>query len=144
MAVTEYGQAQWAAVQFGLAALPANFYIALLTAEPGDGWDGTVLQTVEPVDVGVYLRQALAVPTDWSLTDAGYVINSVALAYATPTVDWGEITHFGLTDDGVAGELWAYNWFLEPLFVPAGLAPGIDIGSIYHTLGNQLETIAES
>lgn len=142
--ITEHGATQWAAVMFGLASLPATFYLAVLTGEPGEGWDGSVLATIEPDDPGVYARIGLDVPADWVLTDDGAVVNAVEVSFADPSLDWGPIPFYALTDDLVAGQIWSYNWFLDPYYVQAGMGLTLPVGSIWHQLDNQLQTIAES
>lgn len=143
MTLTDYGRAAWNGVMFGIGSLPAHWYVCLLVDEPGEGWDGTVVQTLEPVDPGVYARQPLAPGTDWALTDGGFVINSTQLDFGTPALDWGLVNNYGLTDDPDAGNLWLFGDFLDPFLVIAGTPLTIDEGAIYHALGNELPTIAE-
>lgn len=140
--ITQFGAASWAGIMYGIGALPDNFYVALLNDQPGDGWDGTVLQTLEPTDAA-YARQPLATVTDFTLAEGGFVINAVPLDYGSAGEDWGNITHYGLTDDPLAGELWLASWFLDSIYVQAGSPVSLAIGSLYHALGNQLAPIAE-
>jgi hypothetical protein len=141
MPVTDFGAASWAGVMFGIGALPTSFWIALCTDRPGDGWDGTVLETIEPTD-SAYVRVPITTGAGWTLSDGGFVINAVELDYPTPTIDWGQISWFALADAEHGGNLWSYGQFLEPIFLPAGYPPRIGVGSIFQGLSNQLSSIA--
>lgn len=140
--IADYGAQAWVGVMFGIGSLPANFYVALLTDEPGDGWDGSVVATLEPADTA-YARQAVAITTGFTLSDNGFVINAANIAYPTPIIDWGNITHFALLDAATNGNLWSYGAFLDAIYIPAGYPASLGVGSIYHGLGNQLASIAE-
>lgn len=142
MSISDYGAQQWAGIMVGIGAVPATFYIALVTDEPGDGWDGTVLDTLEPTDP-IYGRQPVASGTGWTLSDGGFVINAVDIAFPVPLADWGQITHFAVTDAIVGGNLWAYGRLLDPMYIPAGYPPLLGVGSVYLGLSNQLASIAE-
>lgn len=141
MGVSDYGAEQWAGVMFGITALPANLYLALCTDEPGDGWDGTVLATVEPVDPGVYARPAVAFGSGWVVTASGFVTNAAVFDFATPSVDWGNITHYALCDAATGGDLWFYGSFFEPLVVPAGYDLQVGAGSLSIGVRNQQVSI---
>lgn len=82
---------------------PSAIYIALYTAAPSDSGGGT------EVSGGSYAR-VLHGPSDetWALTD-GVGSNIGAITFATPTADWGTITHFGLFDASTAGNLLVYG-----------------------------------
>lgn len=142
MSLSDFGAQSWAGIMFGIGSPPATFWVALLSDSPGDGWDGTVTQTIEPSD-SAYGRQSISTGSGFTLSDGGFVINAVELDFPEPVVDWPTFTNFGLLDDEIAGNLWAYGEFLEEIYAPAGLAPSLAVGSLYFGLGNQLTSIAE-
>lgn len=108
---------------------PANAFFALFTAAPTNAGGGT------EVNVGNYAR----VSTPFSLTGfsgtqsagstaassgtSGRISNNFALAYATPDVDWGTITHEGVFDASSAGNLLFWNVLDAAHTVLAGSSP---------------------
>jgi len=147
MASSTYGSQQWAALMVGVGALPASFYVALCFDEPGEGWDGTVLQTLEPpalVSTATYARTALGLgSSNWAMADAGYATTTVAVTFPTPDVDWGQMPWFALTDNATAGNLWCWEQFTDILTITAGSTIVIPAGSISIELANLLPSIAE-
>ncbi|MDQ3540487.1 MAG: hypothetical protein M3440_07345 [Chloroflexota bacterium] len=88
--------------------LPASLHFGLLTAAPTDAGGGT------EVTGGAYARVAItratasfAVPAD----NAGVqqTSNSVVVTFATPTANWGTVTHLGVYDAPTAGNLLYWN-----------------------------------
>jgi hypothetical protein len=149
MGVSTYGAQQWTGLLLGIGALPASFYVALCSDEPGEGWDGTVLQTLEPpantTTTNYYPRPALGVgSSSWGVADAGFVTNTVAINWPQlPDVDWGQLGWYALTDSGTAGNLWCWEQFTDILTVTAGSTLSIPIGSFSVELANLLPSIAE-
>lgn len=88
-------------------AAPATEFVALFTAAPSDTGGGT------EVIGGAYGRAAITSTTGWSaITDnagSSRISNSGAITFATPTANWGAVTHFGVFDAVTAGNLlyWA-------------------------------------
>ena len=74
---------------------PASVYIALYTSDPTDADTGV------EVSGGGYERQPVTfnAPTNGQMTNSGDVIFPVA------TADWGTITHIGLRDAPIGGNL---------------------------------------
>ena len=92
-------------------AVPATIYVALFTAAPSDSGGGT------EVTGGAYAR-VLVGPSDtaWAATQGGtpasassgtggLTDNGSVITFATPTANWGSITHMGIFDALTAGNL---------------------------------------
>ena len=141
-AISDYGAATWSGILVGVGSLPASFYVALATSEPGIGWTGTQLSTVEPVDPG-YARQALGTGSgNWTLSGNGYVSNAVLISFGTPTDTWGSITHFALTDAATGGNLWCFGEYASPPAVAPNFTAQIPAGGIVLALANLVASIA--
>jgi hypothetical protein len=88
---------------FGMGARnytpPTNIYVALSTADPLD----TGVGLAQPVG-GSYARVS-TVAADWAVAAAGALSNANPITFPEATGDWGDITHFALYDDPVAGNL---------------------------------------
>ena len=94
---------------------PATWYIALYTACPTDSTAGT------EVTGGSYARVAITASlANWSGTQSagstvassgtsGTVSNNVSIALPTPTVGWGTVVCWGITDAPTAGNIWIYS-----------------------------------
>ena len=91
--------------------VPTTVYVGLLTAAPSDSGGGT------EVSGGSYARVQVG-PSDsaWQSTQGtttavassgtgGQTANGSAIAFATPTANWGTITHFGIYDASTSGNL---------------------------------------
>jgi hypothetical protein len=78
---------------------PSAIYVALFTAAPSDSGGGT------EVSGGSYARVQHG-PSDatWAVSN-GVCTNTGVIQFASPTADWGTITHFGLFDASTAGNL---------------------------------------
>lgn len=147
MSLSTYGAQQWAGLMVGIGSLPASFYLALCSDEPGIGWDGTVLTSVEPpatVGSGSYARVPVGFGSaSWALAEAGYALVTVDLVFPTPDLDWGALPYFAFTDDPVAGNLWGWEGFVDPIIVTAGSTVVVPAGSLALELTNLLASIAE-
>lgn len=94
---------------------PATVYVGLLTAAPSDSGGGT------EVSGGSYARVAVtSALANWAGTQSagsttastgtgGQTSNNGAVTFASPSANWGVITHFGIYDASSAGNLlyWA-------------------------------------
>lgn len=92
-------------------AFPANFYVALFKADPGE--TGSLAQEVSG---GNYARVIYANNgTNWAASvDAGNAkrtSNQVSIVFNNPNADWGTITHWGFMDSATlgAGNMWIYG-----------------------------------
>ena len=141
-AISDYGAATWSGILVGVGALPNPFYVALCTSEPGTGWTGTQLATVEPADPG-YARISIGTGSaNWTLSGNGYVSNANALTFGTPTDTWGSITHFALTDALTGGNLWCFGEYASPPAIAPNFSAQIPAGGIVLALANLVASIA--
>ncbi len=74
---------------------PASVFVALFTAAPGEAGGGT------EVAGGSYARQA----PGFGAPAAGQVTNSADINFPTASAGWGTVTHVGVFDAVVAGNL---------------------------------------
>lgn len=141
-AISDYGASLFAGLMVGLGTLPADFYVALCTDEPGTGWDGTILETIEPTDPD-YVRQPIAKGAPgWALSDNGYVLNANILDFGVPGVSWGVITHYALTDAATAGNLVLYGEYASGAQADGSFDVQIPPGGIVIALANLVASIA--
>ena len=81
---------------------PAGIWIGLFTAAPSDSGGGT------EVSGGSYARvQVTQLDANWNAPTGGNGLfdNVNAITFATPSANWGTITHFGIFDASSAGNL---------------------------------------
>ena len=120
---------------------PATFYIALLTADPGD--TGTLTE----VSGGSYARVAVASSMiNWSGTQgagttvassgtSGQISNNIKLSYTTPTANWGNVTHVAFMDALTGGNAWVGGALNSARNCVSGVAVEWDIGQLILTVG---------
>lgn len=94
---------------------PVTWYVALYTACPTDSTAGT------EVAVGAYARVAVtaglaafsgtqaAASTIASSGTGGTVSNNAAWTFPTPTLGWGTVVCWAITDAATAGNIWIYS-----------------------------------
>jgi hypothetical protein len=93
--------------------MPATVHVGLFTAAPGDAGGGT------EVTGGSYARkQTAAAGADWNAAASGQITNANALAFVTPTADWGTVEAFGIFDLGAGGNLLWWDWMGDFGYVP--------------------------
>ena len=61
-------------------------------------------------------------------TQSSRLTNSAPVRFPTATTDWGTVTAFGICT--ATGELLLSGRLTRPLFVPTGMAPSFEVGSI--------------
>jgi hypothetical protein len=107
---------------------PTVLAVALYTAAPGETGGGT------EVSGGSYARvQNNPLDANWTAASAtdGLTDNAVALAYPTPTANWGVCTHIGLFDALTVGNMLIYGPLTTPKTVNNGdPAPSFAIGAL--------------
>lgn len=104
---------------------PSTLYVALFTVAPGPAGGGT------EVAGGSYARVGIAVSTSaWTAGAAGATANNAAVTFATPSADWGTVTHYALFDASTGGNMlvWAALSASRPVY--SGDAPSFAIGAI--------------
>lgn len=117
------------------ATAPSALYLALYLNTPGEtGTDGT-----EVAYTG-YQRQRVTFSTPAALSGGIGVQNVGDIIFPTTPVGLGAITHVGVLDSAVGGNMLLYGAFTEPLFVEASEAPVIVAGEAQWWLtGNMSE-----
>lgn len=94
---------------------PATVYVALFTAAPNDAGGGT------EVTGGSYARKDVTNnDTNWPASSSGVKANGTDIVFATPTADWGTVTHFGIFDAVTAGNLLYWGALASSKVVQSG------------------------
>lgn len=89
----------------GTYTKPTTIAIGLFTAAPGETGGGT------EVSGGSYARVSVnPLDANWAATSGGngQTSNVSAIVFATPSANWGTITHFGIFDATTSGNLMIY------------------------------------
>ena len=112
-------------LKVGAWSRPANLYLALCTADPGEGATGANI--TEPSGGG-YARVAC---DDWDVANARATANSKLIDFGTSSGDWGVITHFAIVDsDSGAGNVIAYGEVSPNKEVSNGESCSVAIGDL--------------
>lgn len=121
-------------------AKPAGLYMALFTTAPSDSGGGT------EVTGGSYARVNLApLNANWTATQGGtsgassgtggQTANAVAITFPAPTAGWGTVTHFGIFDASVGGNLLVWDVLAASRTILASdPAPSFAIGALAITV----------
>lgn len=112
----------------GSMTKPTALYVSLHTADPTDTGSGT------EVSGGSYARvQRDPADANWtgaSSTD-GLTDNVAAITFASPSANWGVVTHFGIWDALTTGNLICYGTLTTPKTINNGdAAPSFAIGAL--------------
>lgn len=108
---------------------PSSVYAALLTAPPGYTGGGT------EVAGGSYIRTTITNnATNFPAAATGSKANGVAIAFATPTADWGAVTDFALYDSGSGGNLLYFKQLTVTRTVLSGQTFSVAAGALTITL----------
>lgn len=84
---------------------PNPVYIGLFTTAPADDGSGGV-----EVSGGSYARVSVAnTDAEWPAAAGGVKSNANVITFPTATAGWGLVTHFGIFDAAVAGNLLAFG-----------------------------------
>ena len=103
---------------------PANLFVSLSTADPLDTGAGIA----EPA-AGAYER-ATANASHFAVAANGLVTNDANIAFPTATLAWGTITHFGIHDANVAGNMLAHGSLATPKAISAGDTAKFVVGDL--------------
>lgn len=147
--LTDYGSQVWLNTLFGLQPFPAGYYVALLTGDGGDGFDGTELASIEPPltdpdTLAATNYHRVLVPTGlsyWGDAEGGFTTNLTVLDYGTPTADWGNVVGWALCTDSTAGYVYAMGDFSNPQYVASGNSLTIPAGALTITMSGSTNTI---
>ncbi len=105
---------------------PASVYLALYTAAPSDAGGGT------EVTGGSYARYQMTGGFDTA--SAGHTQNTGLISFPTATGDWGTVTHIGIFDADVAGNLLFWGQFSASMNILTGKTATIPAGNLDITL----------
>ncbi len=97
---------------------------SLSTTDPTEDGSGIT----EPPAVANYARVATA-PADWNAAANGAVDNASNIAFQEANSSWGNITHFGLFDANVSGNMVAYGALGAAVAVGANDTPYLAAGN---------------
>jgi hypothetical protein len=103
----------------------AAIYLALCTANPGEGATGAAMNEV--VNSNNYARKAITFAAG-----ARYILQSGDVIFNQATGSWGTVTHWALVDSGNYGEgnVLAYGSFNSSFAPVAGSAPKVADGVV--------------
>ena len=118
---------------------PATLYLALYTAAPSDAGGGT------EVTGGSYVRKSLTTgDTLFEATQGGTTgassgttnqsKNAAAIAFVTPTADWGDVTHWALHDHASADQPQVWGAFSSTWTINSGNTVQIDAQTLIITV----------
>ena len=119
---------------------PAALWLALFTSAPSDSGGGL------EVTGGSYARVNLApLDTNWNATQggtsgnssgtSGQTANALAITFPAPTANWGTVSHFGIFDASVGGNLLIWDALTAARTILSGdPQPSFPIGSLQITV----------
>lgn len=82
---------------------PGSVYLALYQTDPTDADSGT------EVSGGGYARQLIAFNAPTQVNGKATAVNSAEIRFPVATGSWGTVTHVGIRDASVAGNLLFYG-----------------------------------
>lgn len=129
--LTVWGAAEFTRMMFGKrSALPDAYYLALcLDGSPNIHITGSDL--IEPATTAGYARLQLNnTGAVWGHDGQTSAYNVAKLSYPNATTGWGRIWWWALCNSAVAGQIYAYGLFTEPLAVIAGDNAVIPAGAL--------------
>ena len=118
----------------GTAFSVPNLHIALFTSSAGLETNNAAAQTEVPSTDTGYARVAVPSYTGFTVSSNGQSTNAVALEFPAATLDWGTVTHIGITDAEIGGNviLWGSIRNARPIY--SGDIIRFAVGSIIVTL----------
>lgn len=140
--IADYGTEQWLGQLFGLVATPSQYFIALLTAEPGPGMDGDIISELEPDPTAGYGRRSIGYGADYWMLNGSILTNQATLDYGIPTDDWGILTHWAMTSAADSGSLYSWGEFLNPVAATTSQQIVLPPGGITISLHSLEDSIA--
>lgn len=140
--ISDYACSAAVGLMFGIGTVPTDFYVALCTDEPSTGWDGTMLETIEPTDSSYARKPIVSGSGGWTISPNGYALNAVALDFGVPAAPWGVISHFALADALTGGNLWYFGEYAVPASATTAYDVQVQPGGIVVALANLVASIA--
>lgn len=139
--ITDYGANAIADHITGVASLPGGLFVALCTAQPDTGTDGTALAAIEPVGGG-YARQPLArTSAAWNAAVLGMSLTNVDVAFPAASADWGQVSHYALCDSLTGGNVLAFGELAFYQFIQSGQQFTLPAGSISAAMSSPQSTV---
>jgi len=123
----------WLPALFGIGAIPQQYYVGLVTAEPRGNDTGTSIFAIEPSG-SAYRRQLYSIGPSWWQVTGGSVSNKSAVTFPTPLANWGYITHFVLCSAQNFGDLFAWGVLQNPQNVVQDVPPRFPAGAMILTM----------
>ena len=102
----------------GQAFSVPNLHIALFTSSAGLETNNAASQTEIPAAGTGYARTAVPSYTGFTVSTNGQTSNAVAFEFPVASVDWGTVTHIGLMDTEIGGNviLWGSIRNARPIY----------------------------
>ena len=102
----------------GTAFSVPNLHIALFTSSAGLETNNAASQTEIPAAGTGYARTAVPSYTGFTVSTNGQTSNAVAFEFPVASVDWGTVTHIGLMDTEIGGNviLWGSIRNARPIY----------------------------
>lgn len=102
---------------------PTNLFLALYLSNPGEtGTEGT------EVSYPGYQRQAITFTVPAAMNSGIGIQNQTQIIFPTPAVALGNVTHLGILDSQIGGNMLLYGQFDNPLSIDAQEAPVVAKG----------------
>jgi hypothetical protein len=127
--VAQYGANFCLGCFLGLITPPSQFWIGLVTADPGPIADGDIVSALEPSDPNYHRVSYATGSSNWALNN-GLSTNIHEIDFPLPLQDWGFITHYVMLDAEHGGNLYGYGILANPQRVTVGYAMGLPPGGI--------------
>lgn len=127
--ISDFGRAAWLSALFGVTPLPSGYYIALVSDEPGEAMDGDILADLEPTGANYRRRRFGTGKGYWEVGDS-FITNIVELSFGVAGTDWGDISHYALTDAPTAGNVYAWGELANPVYAQSGYSVILPAGGM--------------
>lgn len=140
-AITDFGANYWLGVILGLESVPAHYWVAACSSEPGANADGDIVAALEPTDP-TYHRVEISSGSSHFALNAGLATSLDTVTFPLPFQPWGQINHYALCDAEDGGNCYGYGVLANPLSPQPGQLFQLPIGGIALTLSQLLNSIA--
>lgn len=125
--LSNYGENKWMEHIFSTAYTPvATLYLALATADPGEGATGASMSEV--ANSGNYSRTAIT----FAAAGSRAIAQTGAVTFPQATGSWGTVSDWAIVDSGTYGEgnVLAYGHFSSSFAPVSGNTPSVASGQI--------------